>query len=125
MAAPSASPSRRKADATGRRTGIGPPHQGSRCHLRSDGEDGGSSPHHLGHRAADSRRNHRIYPLPRRPSLTGEPIDTKDWLPRTGKSRAFLSLTILVGSVLAARGTSRLAYHFVGAEPAGFFDPPR
>lgn len=42
-----------------------------------------------------------------------------------GKSRTFLNLTILAGSVLAARGASRLAYYFEGAAPRGFFDPPR
>ena len=39
--------------------------------------------------------------------------------PRRGKSRTFLELTLLADARLAARGASRLAYHFEGAEPPG------
>jgi len=42
-----------------------------------------------------------------------------------GNPELFLSLTILAGSILAARGASRLGYHFEGTEPPAFFVPPR
>jgi hypothetical protein len=46
--------------------------------------------------------------------------------PRQGNSRtSSLNLTLLVGVTLAARGASRLAYHFEGAAPPGCFEPPR
>lgn len=37
--------------------------------------------------------------------------------PRRGKSRTYLTLTILANAILAARGASWLAYHFEGAVP--------
>lgn len=42
-----------------------------------------------------------------------------------GKPRTSLTVTFLVGARLAARGASRLAYHFEGEEPPGFPEPPR
>lgn len=43
---------------------------------------------------------------------------------RRGKSRTSLTLTILAGTAPAARGASRLAYHFEGTEPPGYSEPP-
>ncbi len=45
------------------------------------------------------------------------------WSPRRGKSRTFLSLTIVAGATLVARGVARLAYHFEGTQPPDFFKP--
>ena len=45
--------------------------------------------------------------------------------PRRGKSRTLgLNLTLLAGATLAARGASRFAYQFEGAELPGCFEPP-